>query len=160
MTTDIEKLQRSIELALQVIESAARQIAGAVELHDIGGLSAAMTRDLDHIKTILHPPPEFEGMQVERLMCDKCFRVQGEFFNPAVEVCCCYKTGEPLEQWTYTKLSGTRKIAKKQPVVRRVSVSGVHINNIGQIYYTDASLLRFSGAENVTNGTLHFEWEE
>lgn len=143
--------------------------AYAVAMEYLSDFTTSYKQAHQDCHAILNPPPATEEVEVVRLMCNKCQRVQSEGFNPAVEVCFCHETGQPLDQWTYTELKGTYTRPVPQKVERSVSTNAMvggagcpkqYISE-GDVAAFDEDCPFFSHPEcHGKTGTLTFTWEE
>ena len=158
MTTEIERTKEALLIAREALVDLS---SGAVTLGHIRQRSEEAEA---RIRAILQPPPEFEYVPVERWECNKCGSIyanDGMGQSPL-------STGAGYDECNQCgavgmvdpiKLTGTRKVAKKQKVQRSVSVEGVQINDIGQPRYNLSPILKFSEAKGKTV-TLTATWEE
>lgn len=148
--TELERYKGAMKIALEVLDVCTRHMENE-------RYTASTITDLARINVILNPPQEFENVEVVRLMCNKCERVQGAGFNPAVEVCFCHETGQPLDEWTYTELTGTIRRPVPQKVERSVSVNGEMLDDGG--FEVNRPFDGFPECHD-KRGVLTFTWAE
>jgi len=152
MSKELGKYKRALEFAK----------TGLIALSRLGGGNSdgneMARKQLEGIDAILNPPPVYEDVTVERWECDVCGGIRQT--DPCNDLCLCHTTGEDLKKWTYTKLTGIRRVQVAQKVERSVSVEA-HINGFGNVFSLNGDSL-FSEHPEVhrKTGTLTFMVKE
>ena len=124
----VEELERYKE-AVRVAREALDQIATS-QIASRETIVEYANEKIKQADAILNPPPVFEDVTVERWECDVCGRVRQT--DTCNDLCLCHMTGNDPQKWTFTKLTGTRRVQVAQKVERSVSVAA-RINLIGDV---------------------------
>jgi hypothetical protein len=113
--TELEKLTEALEVA--------KVAMGYVVCDASLQLSDKVSKAIGRINAILAPDPiETEDVPVERWECDLCGKVRRT--DPCGDLCVCFEAGRhDTSLFTWTKLTGTHKVEKKQPVVKSGTVT-------------------------------------